>query len=147
MGTVGKWETLLLCALVTLGFLYSPVCKVGCALSDCSLSPATTRPETAGQPGHCHQNAEPPGQPSTSGENPSPHQRNEDSGKCPNHIEEPALFRAIAAATLEFHQSQTLSKRSADQASLWSGDLTAKLTRGRQLRSPPERAVISVYRI
>ena len=91
----------LLASIIAIGVLvYSPLCSLSCAASDCYLMPRTKKSEEKKQPGHCHQHKEAENHPA---ESPSPSnapepERHRDSGDCPAHMDGIAILSSIVKA-------------------------------------------------
>ena len=147
MRTAKKRPALIASVFAILGLLYSPLCALRCASSDCAL--LTTR-KVADQPEqsrHCHhQDSE------ESSTNPQQHPgapapRN-DSGDCPSHTDAIAILSSAVKAPAVLHQVAPPVIADLPITAYFSFDgFAAKFAEGRPFRSPPKRAVISVYRI
>lgn len=140
----------LLASIIAIGVLvYSPMCSLSCAASDCSLLPKTKTAKRTEQFGHCHQHEDAEQHPTDSGPQPNapepePHR---ESGDCPTHTD--ALSIPSSAVKAPSIAQQTLPTAAALPETFYvsfDGSAT-KFAEGRPFRSPPKRAVISVYRI
>jgi hypothetical protein len=75
--------------------LYSPLCSLSCAISNCALSKAVTS-KSSEQPGHCHGSPESEEESSMPGQDPSAPDAPEDSSACPFHVEAAATLPSTA---------------------------------------------------
>lgn len=136
----------LLGSVTAIGLLiYSPVCSVACAVSDCSLLPKTKIAKQNEQSGHCHKrkNSEQPPKESPS----NAPERQRDSGDCPAHSDGTALLSSAVKAPTAVQQSLPLVAALPETSYVSFYGFAAKFTEGRPFRLPPKREVISVYRI
>ena len=144
---LAKNRLALLASAIVIGVLvYSPLCSLSCAASDCSLSPKTAKQKD--QPGHCHQHqdAEHPMDSRSQSNAPEP-ERHKDSGDCPTHSDGTAILSSTVKAPAAVRQSLPPVAVLADVSYVPFDGFAAKSPEGRSFRSPPKRAVISVYRI
>ena len=128
---------------VTAGLLYSPLCDLSCALLNCSLLPITKMAEPSEPSGHCHQAA---GEGETEGQ--APAEQRDEPGDCSAHFDSPGLMPSgVSAAVTRGHDSQPPAVVPSALAYAGFIDSSSKYAESRPFRSPPKRAVISVYRI
>lgn len=128
--------------------LYSPLCRLSCAASDCASLPKTKAAKPEEQSGHCHHHQDAEEQSTDSRQEtdaPGPHK---DQGDCPTHTDAPAVLSSAVKAPAGLHQGAPPSVVALPITAYFSFDgFAAKFAEGRPFRSPPKRAVISVYRI
>ena len=126
--------------------IYSPVCSLACATSNCSLLPKTKSEKQNNQSGHCHKQKDSDQPPPESQSNaPDPHR---DSGDCPTHTDAVAILSSALKAPTVLQQNVQSVFAVHSETFYFSFDAFApKSAGGRPFRSPPKRAVISVYRI
>ena len=126
--------------------IYSPVCSLACAASDCSLLPKTKSEKQNNQSGHCHKQKDSDQPPPESQSNaPDPHR---DSGDCPTHTDVVAILSSAVKASSVLQPNVQPVFAVLSETFYFSFDVFApKSAGGRPFRSPPKRAVISVYRI
>ena len=138
----------LLGSVIAIGLLiYSPVCSLACAASDCSFLPTTTTSAKQNeQSGHCHKEKDSEQSPTQSHSNaPEPHR---DSGGCPTHTDAVAILSSAAKAPTVLQPNAQPVFAVLSETFYFSFDgFAPKSAGGRPFRSPPKRAVISVYRI
>ena len=139
----------LLASVIVIGMLlYSPVCSLSCAASDCSLLPKAKVTKQKEQSGHCHHHQDSEQQSTKSNHSSNAPERHRDSGDCPTHTDAIALLSSAVKAPTIVHQSVQPVVATLPKAFYFSfDDFAAKFAEGRPFRSPPKRAVISVYRI
>ncbi len=125
--------------------LYSPLCSLSCAVSDCFLLPKTKIAKQNKQSGHCHKQKDSE-QPPTESHSSAP-QRHGDSGDCPAHSDATALLSSAVKAPTAVQQGLTLVAALPETSYVSFYGFAARFTEGRPFRLPPKRAVISVYRI
>lgn len=136
----------LLGSVIAIGLLiYSPVCSLACAISDCSMFPKTKIAKQNEQSGHCHKQKGSE-QPPTESHSNAP-ERHRDSGDCPAHIDATALLSSAVKAPTAVQQSFSPVAALPETSYVSFDGFAAKFAEGRPFRSPPKRAVISVYRI
>ncbi len=139
----------LLASVIVIGVLvYSPICSLSCAASDCSLLPKTTAKQNE-QPGHCHKHHDAEQHPPDSREQsnaPEP-ERHKDSGDCPTHTDAIAILSHAVKAPSVVQQSLRPVAALLETSYVSFNVFSAKFAENRSFRSPPKRAVISVYRI
>ena len=144
MGTAGK-RLGLVGSVISLGvLLYSPLCSLNCATSDCSLAQKTKVAEHSEKTGHCHhgQDSQQPAESTSSIPKPP-----SDSGHCPVHADAMALLSSSVKAPGLHQSAQPVVAVLPEALNLPFDASAAKAADGRPFRSPPKRAVISVYRI
>jgi len=148
MQSVKQSVTGFVTVVVTAGLLYSPLCNLKCALSDCSLSAAATPADKSRQSGHCHHDTGSENDPSEPQEDaPSPPHHN-DSHRCPLHADVTALLPSWAGSAVATHQqAPVVVVDSSIFSNLPLGEIAADVGRGSSLRAPPKRESLSVYRI
>lgn len=139
----------LLTSVIAIGLLmYSPVCSLSCAASDCSLLPKSKVAKQNKPSSHCHQRQDSEEQPAKSHQNSNAPEPHRDSGDCPTHTDAVAILSSAAKAPAVVQQSLQPGVAALPETSYVSFDgFVAKFVEGRPFRSPPKRAVISVYRI
>ena len=137
----------LLPAVISLAvLLYSPLCSLSCAAFDCSSVPATMETPERAESGHCHSGKGPQRPPAESHPDSNAPEPQPDSGNCPAHTDTIAVLSSavrVPAILLQSVQPVTIIPPEAISFSL----LAARTADGRPFRSPPERALTSVYRI
>jgi hypothetical protein len=122
--------------------MYSQVCAVICAVSNCSAPVTGRRAATVEHGGHCHQNR-PSSQPSSQKEQPP-----EDQHKCPAHGSVASILPAETISTVVSHDAWRIA--AAEGAS--SFDILFDLAgngadRGGGFRPPPWRPLFTILRI
>ena len=140
----------LLASIIAIGVLvYSPLCSLSCAASDCSLLPKTKTAKQNAPTGHCHQHQNEEQQPtdSRSQHNAPEPDRHRDSGDCPTHTDAIAILASAVKAPAVVQQSLPLVAALPETSYVSFDGFAAKFAEARSFRSPPKRAVISVYRI
>ena len=137
----------LVASVIAVGvLLYSPLCSLSCAASDCSLLPKHKIAKQTEQTSHCHHHQDSEEQ-STKSNSTTP-ERHRDSGDCPTHTDAVAILASAVRAPTVVHQSVQPVVAALPEAFHSSLEgFAAKFPEGRPFRSPPKRAVISVYRI
>lgn len=140
---------------VTTGLLYSSLCNLSCALLNCSPLSQAKMAEPPEPSGHCHQAT---GE-SDSREASTPKQDNDQDsdqgdkhhsgpGNCSAHLESSGLMPSgVSGAVVRSHTAQPPAV--VPSAAAYAGfiDPPSRYAESRPFRSPPKRAVISVYRI
>ena len=147
MSTAKNRLALIASVFAILGLLYSPVCALRCASSDCLQQPAT---EMARQPEpirHCHHHGSETSSPTSQAHHSAPPQPSA-PGNCPSHADAVAVLSAKtkAPSALQSLTAPLVAALPHTTGSDYSG-LAAKLAADRLFRSPPSRAVLAVYRI
>lgn|SRR5512143_985426 len=140
----------LIASIIAIGVLvYSPMCTLSCAASDCSLLPKTKTEKQTKPSGHCHQhqNTEEHPTDSDSQSNAPEPERDRDSNDCPTHTDAIALLSSAVKAPTVVQQSLPLVAAIPETPYVSYDGFAAKFAEGSPFRSPPKRAVISVYRI
>jgi hypothetical protein len=165
-----------LASVISIGvLLYSPLCSLSCAASDCSVLPNSKVGKQKGQSSHCQPQQDPEerstehhdangseghsteshhdatsskGHSTESREEsdaPDPHR---DSGDCPAHTDAIAILSSeIKAPTVLQQNVQPITAVLSETLYFSFDGFAPKSAGGRPFRSPPKRAVISVYRI
>src|SRR6266404_79323 len=140
----------LLASVIVIGVLvYSPICSLSCAASECSLLPKTKTAKQSERSGHCHQHKEAEQHPTDSRQQsnaPEP-ERHKDSGDCPTHTDAIAILSHAVKAPSVVQQSLRPVAALLETSYVSFNVFSAKFAENRSFRSPPKRAVISVYRI
>ena len=150
-------------AVIAIGvLLYSPLCSLSCAASDCSVLPKSKVAKQKGQSSHCHQHQDSEEQSTESHQDtkdseeqsteshqetnaPEPQR---DSGDCPTHTDAIAILSsAIKAPTVLQQNVQPIIAALPETFDFSFDGFAFKSAGSRHFRSPPKRAVISVYRI
>ena len=126
------------------GLLYSPMCVLSCASSDCFLLEATKVAKESQQASHCHHKGSEE-QSSTPEHHPTSPQNN--SGNCPAHTDGIAVLASLIKAPIVLQQNVRPIAAALEPACFSLDGLAVKSGVVRSFRSPPIRAVISVYRI
>jgi hypothetical protein len=99
------------------------------------------------QSSHCHHHQDSEEQ-SKSKQHSNAPERHRDSGDCPTHTDAIALLSSAGKTPTVVHQGVQPVVAALPEAVYSSFDGgAAKFAEGRSFRSPPKRAVISVYRI
>lgn len=132
--------------VAVMGLMYSPLCVLSCALSNCSSLEAASSPKESQQSSHCHRQ-QPKDQPAPLGNHHNPRLPRKDSNRCPGHSDGVALLSSPgkASTALQINVQPIAAPSETSYSSAYS---FAVGSRGaRSFRSPPKRAVISVYRI
>lgn len=139
----------LIASVISLGVMsYSPLCSLSCAAYDCSLLPTTKVASHSEKSGHCHQSDDSEQQPTESQPESNAPEPHGDSSDCPAHTDAIALVSSAVKAPTVVQQSVQPVVSALPGAFYVSFDgVAAKFAEGRPFRSPPKRAVISVYRI
>ena len=138
-----------LASIIAIGVLvYSPLCTLSCATSDCTLLPKTKTAKQTEPSGHCHshQDEEQPTDSHSQPNAPEP-DRHRDSGDCPTHTDAIAILASAVKAPAVVQQSLPLLAALPEASYVSFDGFAAKFAEVRSFRSPPKRAVISVYRI
>ena len=140
----------LLASIIAISVLvYSPLCRLSCAASDCSLLPTTKTAKQNVPTGHCHSHQDEEQQPSDSHSQPNAPEpeRHRDSGDCPTHTDALAILSSAARAPSVVQQPLPVAAALPETLYVSFNGFAAKFAEARSFRSPPKRAVISVYRI
>jgi hypothetical protein len=127
--------------------LYSPLCSLSCFASDCSLLPKTKVAKQNEQSSHCHHHHDSEEQSAESHQDSNAPEPHRDSGDCPTHTDAIAILSFAVRAPSVVQQSLAQLAALAETPSVSFDGFAAKFVEGRPFRSPPNRAVISVYRI
>ena len=128
--------------------LYSPLCSLSCAASDCSSLPKKKVAKQKEQLSHCHHHQDSEEQTAKSDYPSNAPEQNRDSGECPTHTDSIALLFSALRLPIVVQQNTPPVVTALPEAFCLSFDgFPAKFAEGRPFRSPPKRAVISVYRI
>lgn len=154
--------------------LYSPLCSLSCAASDCSVLQKAKVAKQKGQSSHCHQHQDPEEQStehhdakdseglsteshhdakdsegqSTESRQESGAPEHRDSGDCPTHTDAVAILSSAVKAPSVLQQNvQPMIAVLSETFNFSFDGFASKSAGGRHFRSPPKRAVISVYRI
>ena len=142
--------------------LYSPLCTLSCAASDCSVLPKSKVAKQKEQSSHCHHHQDSAEQSTEShqdskdSEEQTTESRQEsnapqpqrDSGDCPTHTDAVAILSSAAKAPTVLQQNlQPISAVLSETLYFSFDGFASNSAGGRHFRSPPKRAVISVYRI
>jgi hypothetical protein len=124
--------------VLSLGLMYSQVCSVICAFSNCSAPATFTRAATVEHTGHCHQE-----QPSSQKDQPSG-----DQHRCPAHGPAVSILPSVTISTVVSQFAwQTAGAElvsSVDILFVLSGTGT---DHGGHFRSPPRRPLFTILRI
>src|SRR5262245_29736895 len=134
-----------LALVISLVRMYSQVCNVSCAFSNCSAPAPVKRAETVEHSGHCHQE-----QPSSQKERPPSHrdQPSDHHHRCPAHDSVASILPSETISTVvSYYAWQTAA---AELVS--SFDTSFNLTgtgadRAGRFRSPPRRPLLTILRI
>lgn len=139
----------LLASVIAIGLLiYSPVCSLACASSDCSLLPKIKIATQSEQSGHCHKQKDSEQQPTESHHDSNAPEPHRDSGDCPTHSDAVAILSSTLKAPTVLQQDvQPIIAVLCETFYSSFDGFAPKSAGGRPFRSPPKRAVISVYRI
>jgi len=128
--------------------LYSPLCSLSCAASDCSSLPKTKAAKHSEPSSHCHHHQDSEEQSTESHHDSNAPNPDRDPGDCPAHTDAIAILSSAVKAPTVLHQSAPPVIAALPATLYFSfGEFAAKAAAGRPFRSPPKRAVISVYRI
>src|SRR5262245_64442860 len=134
-----------LALILSLGLMYSQVCNVICAFSNCSAPAPVKRAETVGNSGHCHQN-----QPSSQKERPPSHrdQPSDHQHRCPAHDSAASILPSETISTVVSYYAW----QDATAELVSSFDTPLNLTgngadRAGRFRSPPRRPLCTILRI
>ena len=134
-----------LALVLSLGLMYSQVCNVICAFSNCSAPAPVKRAETVEHGGHCHQK-----QQSSQKERPSSHrdQPSDHHRRCPAHDSAASTLPSEAISTVvSYYAWQTAAAElvsSFDTPFNISGNGADRADR---FRSPPRRPLFTILRI
>ena len=133
----------LVASFIAIGILlYSPLCNLSCAAADCSLLPRTRVAKETKQSSHCHQHEDSEQQTDQHPNSP------ECPNDCPTHTDAIAILSSTAKAPAAVQQSLQRIIAALPETPIFSYEgFPAQSAGGRPFRSPPKRAVISVYRI
>ena len=139
----------LLGSVIAIGLLiYSPVCSLACAASDCSVLPKSKVAKQKEQSSHCHHQQDSEEQSTESHQESNAPEPQRDSGDCPTHTDAIAILPSAVKAPSVLQQNVQPVFAVLSETFYFSFDAFApKSAGGRPFRSPPIRAVISVYRI
>ena len=139
-----------LASIIAIGVLvYSPLCSLSCAASDCTLLPKTKTAKQSVPSGHCHSHQDEEQQPTESRSQPNAPgpERHRDSGDCPTHADALAILSSAAKAPSVVQHTLPMAAAIPETSYVSFDGFAAKFAEARSFRSPPKRAVISVYRI
>ena len=138
----------LVASIIAIGvLLYSPLCSLSCAASGCSVLPKMKVATQNEQSSHCHHHHSEE-QSTNSNQRSNIPERHRESGDCPTHTDAIALLSsAVKAPTVVQQTSQPVAAPLPEAFYSSFDSFAAKFAEGRPFRSPPKRAVISVYRI
>lgn len=154
-----------LASVISIGvLLYSPLCVLSCAASDCSAFSKSKVAKHKKQSSHCHHRQQDSDAQSTeshqdskdseeqsteSHQEPNAPEPQRDSGDCPTHTDAVAILSsAVKAPTAVLQQNlQPIFAILSETLYFTFDSFASKSAGGRHFRSPPKRAVISVYRI
>ena len=139
----------LLASVIAVGvLLYSPLCSLSCAASDSSLLPKAKVAKQNEQSSHCHHHQDSEEQSTKSNRHSSVPVRHQGSSDCPTHTDSIALLSSVVRTPTVVHHGVPHVVAAFHEPFYSSfDDIAAKFAEGRPFRSPPKRAVISVYRI
>jgi hypothetical protein len=127
--------------------LYSPLCSLSWA-SDCSLLPKAKVAKQQEQSSHCHHHQDSEEQSTKSEDHSSAPKQHRDSGDCPTHTDAIAVLSSAVRLPIVVQQNVQPDFAALPETFCVSFDgFSAKFAENRTFRSPPKRAVISVYRI
>ena len=146
----GRYSTALgVSALLLMSLEFSPLCTLSCARSDCSSLAVTKALDHGKGASLCHhdsnstQHSSKPEQHSQE-QSPGP---GHGSGNCPAHADGSALPPSAASSISALHHDVQPMGPLSGTISVAFDESAAKSAEGQPERSPPKRAVISVYRI
>jgi hypothetical protein len=127
--------------VLALGLMYSQVCNVICAFSNCS-APATTRiTETVEHGGHCHQKRQ-----SSTKEKAPP--APEDKHTCPAHGSAVSILPSDTVSTVVSHYAWQIPVAELASSFDIPSDPAGNISdRGGHFRSPPRRPQFTILRI
>ena len=134
-----------LALVISLGLMYSQVCNVICAFSNCSAPAPVKRAETVEHGGHCHQK-----QPSSQKERPAPQkdQPSDHQHRCPAHDSAASILPSETISTVISNYAwQTATAElvsSFDTSFNLAGN---RADRAGRFRSPPRRPLFTILRI
>jgi hypothetical protein len=133
---IAKRAYSMLVVVLSLGLMFSQVCNVICALSDCSAPATGRRPANIEQTGHCHQE-------NTSSQQERP---SDDQHQCPAHGSAVSIPTGTISTTVSHHFWQSAAEL------VSSYDILLDITgngayRSGHFRSPPRRPLITILRI
>jgi len=130
--------------ILSLGLMYSQVCNVICAFSNCSATAAATaaaavsKASTIKHGGHCHQKR-------TSSQKEQPP---EDQHKCPAHGPAASILPSATISTVVSHYvSQTAADDLGYSFDILFDFVGNGVDRGGHFRSPPRRPLFTILRI
>jgi hypothetical protein len=124
--------------VLSLGLIYSQVCNVICAFSNCSTPATVTGAETVEQGGHCHQKR------ASSEKKQTP----EDQHKCPAHGSSVSIQPSETISTVVSHYAwQILSPELVPSLDILFDLAGNGFDRGGHFRSPPRRPLFTILRI
>src|SRR5260370_29785679 len=94
----------LLAAVIAVGvLLYSPLCSLSCAASDCSSLPKVAKQSE--QSSHCHHHQDSGEQSKKSNQHSNAPERHRDSGDCPTHTDAIGLLSSALRTQTVVRQS------------------------------------------
>src|SRR5436853_7828778 len=132
------------------GLLYSPLCALSCAISNCPSLEAGKPSRQSQQSSHCHTHdldKHSEAQQTGSGPQPGTPRPHKDSGGCLAHSGGAAVLSSAAKAPTPLQQNGQSIATPSETARFCRDVFAANFREGRSFRSPPKRAVISVYRL
>ena len=135
---VAKYTYSPLVLVFSLGLMYSQVCNVICALSNCS-APATVRRAATVEPaGHCHQEQSPS----------QKDQPSDDQHECPAHASAVSILPSQTISTAVSHHAwQTAAAELVSSFDILFDFAGSGADRGGHFRSPPRRPLFTILRI
>jgi len=121
-----------------LGLVYSQVCSVICAFSNCSAPATFKKAATVEHTSHCHQN-----QPSSQKDRPS-----NDQHRCPAHGSAVSILPSETISTVVSHYAwQTAAAELVSLVDIPSDLAGSGTDCGGHFRSPPRRPLFTILRI
>jgi hypothetical protein len=118
--------------------MYSQVCNVICAFSNCSTPATVSRAKTVEHGGHCHQK-----QTSSQKEQPP-----EDQHKCPAHGSAASILPAeTLAAVISHYVGQTAAGELVSSFDILFDNAGNGADRGGRFRAPSRRPLFTILRI
>ena len=128
-----------------LGLMYSQVCNVICAFSNCSAPAPVKEAATVEHDGHCHQGqpSSQQGRTSSQKDQPSDHQR-----RCPAHDSAASILPSETTSTVVSHHSWQFAAAELVSSFDTLFDLAVGgADCGGHFRSPPRRPLYTILRI
>ena len=134
-----------LALVLSVGLMYSQVCNVICAFSNCSAPAPVNRAATVEHGGHCHQK-----QPSSQKEGPASQkdQPSDPQHRCPAHDSAASIPPSETISTVvSYYAWQTAAAELVSSFDTSFNFAGKGADRARHFRSPPRRQLFTILRI